>query len=55
VHEQSKYFHIPFDYLQFITTGEKVLSDPNKQRWVHRPKSAQLASMMFYLQIYEPG
>jgi hypothetical protein len=42
---------VGFEKFCFITTGEKILNDANKQRWIHKPKSQEQASLMFYLQV----
>lgn len=52
VHEPARQV-IKFDKLQFITTGEKIINDANKQRWVHRPKNDEQASVMFFIQLSE--
>lgn len=52
VHEEETQV-IKFEQLQYITTGEKIASDVKKQRWIHYPKNAKLAAVMFFIQLSE--
>jgi hypothetical protein len=51
VHGDGTQTVIPFSRVQFITTGEKIFADPTKSRWALRPKTAEVAGLIFYLQL----